>query len=906
MANKKTLFIIDGSSCLYRAFHAIPAFTTSKGFSTNAVYGYTQTLRKILKDHSPDFVVVAFDLKGPTKRHELFDDYKAGRPPMPDELGVQIEKIKEVTAAFNIPVLEHEGFEADDIIGTLVKEFVKKDIKAVMVTGDKDMFQLVTEDVTVLDQGRDREFGPKEVKEKLGVPPELVTDLMGLAGDTSDNIPGVPGVGVKTAAKLLAEFKTFDNVFKNIEKVKGKKLKQNLAEFKGQAELSRELATLHTNVPHGCGIEDLERKDPDYTALEALFKELEFTKLLKELIPAEASVAGGDVNIVVTEEELKALAMDIKKAGSFAIVVDAIEDLVPGRVSGLAVMHHFSKSKDKGKDKGKNSSALYYVPIGPEGEAGKGDSRAGLSEGAVVGDLKPLLEDEGVKKSTCDAKAVFAFSARNGIEPKSITMDTSLASYLLDPSRSHSIEDLSYEFLGRRPPEPGGAGTDEDDVTGPARLAEIARIVGELAPMLEERLKAEGLLGLLMDMELPLAGVLARMELRGVKVDGAALKKLSKKMATEIGALEKKIHLAAGEEFNINSPKQLSIVLFDTLGLKPIKKTKTGYSTNEVVLKALSKKHDVPADIIKYRGLVKLRSTYVEGLQKLMDPATGRVHTSFNQTVTATGRLSSSKPNLQNIPVKGEYGAAIRGAFVAKEGFTLLSADYSQIELRLVAHLSGDESLLKAFLSGEDIHSTTASDVFGVLPGLVTPEMRRRAKAINFGIIYGMGPHGLATELGVSMTEARDYIEAYFATYARVKEFIDRTVAEARERGYTETLFGRRRYIPELNAPTEQAVRFGERMAVNAPVQGTAADIIKAAMLKVDARISEEGLSSRMLLQIHDELVFEVSREVSREGKRDETKRVIALVTQEMEGVIELRVPLVVNVTCGESWLKAT
>jgi DNA polymerase-1 len=789
---------------------------------------------------------------------------------MPDDLGLQIPYIKKLVGAFNIAVFEKEGYEADDVIGTLAKKFSGSGLRVVVITNDKDMLQLVGEDCHVLDYINDREYGRDEVRERFGVEPARMADLVGLAGDPTDNIPGVPGVGVKTAAKLLNRFGTLEEVLTNSEKAPGKKLKANLSEYRDQAILSKELATLHADIPIVCDISTLRYKGPDLKALEGLLKELDFVKLIKEVIPADVEAVKR--RIVLTENELTALISRLKKSHSLAVTLQRAEEegnaIVP--VMGIAL----------GSAPGKGS----YIPIVESvGE--------GLSEGVIIRHLKKLMEDERVKKSSHNTKDLSVFFSRRGVALKGVVMDTSIASYLLNPTRFvHTLENVAYAYLGVRP-----EGAEVEGVQGAAAVAcSKASMVLRLAGVLEKELIEAGLTGLFRDIELPLSEVLADMELAGVKVERRILEELSREIGGELKALERVLYGAAGYRFNINSPKQLSSLLFEKLKLKPIKRTKTGYSTDEMVLTSLAEDHEIPRIILNYRQLAKLKGTYVDAMLTLINPATGRIHTSLNQTVTATGRLSSSRPNLQNIPIRDEFARKIREAFVAEVGYTLLSADYSQIELRLVAHFSKDPVLLDAFTKGEDVHKRTASEVFGIEPELVSSEMRRRAKAINFGIIYGMGPYGLSSELGITVAEAKEYIDAYFAHYSTVKEFIDRTVQEAKRRGYTETLFGRRRFIPELMSPNEGTIRFGERMAINTPIQGSAADIIKAAMIRIDKRLKAEALRSRMTLQIHDELLFEVHE--------DEKPKLIGLVTEEMEGVIRLEVPIKVNLKSGRNW----
>jgi DNA polymerase-1 len=810
---------------------------------SNAIYGFAQTLRKILKDYSPDYIGVAFDVKGPTYRHELYEEYKVERPAMPDDLGVQIPYIKKLVTAFDIPVFEKQGYEADDVIGTLAKKFSGSGLRVLLITNDKDMFQLVGEDCRVLDYINDKEYGRDDVMEKFGVEPARMTDLVGLAGDPTDNIPGVPGVGVKTAAKLLNRFGTLEEVLTNSDQAPGKKLKANLAEYRDQAVLSKELATLHADVPIVCDISSLRYEGPDLKALEGLLKELEFVKLIKEVIPVDVEAVKRKV--VLTEKELEGLVSRLKKSPLLAITLHRAEEegdtIVP--VTGIALSSAPGQAS--------------YLPLLESGGEG-------LSEGVIMRHLKKLMEDEGVKKSSHNTKDLSVFFSTRGVALKGVVMDTSIASYLLNPTKFvHTLENVAYAYLGVGPER-----AEREGVQGAAAVAcSEASMVLRLAGVLERELIEAGLTGLFRDIELPLSGVLADMELSGVKVERHILEGLSREIEGELKALERVLYGAAGYRFNINSPKQLSSLLFEKLKLKPIKKTKTGYSTDETVLTALVEYHEIPRIILNYRQLAKLKGTYVDAMLTLINPATGRIHTSFNQTVTATGRLSSSRPNLQNIPIRNEFARKIREAFVAEKDYTLLSADYSQIELRLVAHFSKDPVLLDAF---------------------------RRAKAINFGIIYGMGPYGLSSELGIKVAEAKEYIDAYFAHYSTVKEFIDRTVKEAKKRGYTETFFGRRRFIPELMSPNEGTIRFGERMAINTPIQGSAADIIKAAMIKIHKRLKQEALRSRMILQIHDELLFEVHE--------DEKRKVKELVTEEMEGVTCLEVPIKVNLKSGRNW----
>ncbi len=877
-SEQKKLFIIDGSACIYRAFHAIPVFMTSKGQPTNAVYGFTQTLRKIIAEYAPDYIVIAYDSKGPTFRHELREDYKATRPPMPDDLSSQIPLIKQVVKAFNVATLELEGFEADDIIATVVraaKEFGGgKPVRVSIVTGDKDMYQLVDDNTEIFDYARGRFIRDGEVHEKFGVGPGRVVDMLGLAGDKSDNIPGVAGIGVKTAAKLINAHGTIEEMLLDIENVTPERIKKKLIDYSQDALISKKLATLDAEVPLGFEIEDFASKDPDIEALSGILRELEFVKLIKELIPVEA--AEPFVQVVDGEAALLRLTGAVKGSGQAALVALPLAEF-----DGKGETGHFELEGigvAAGIGVAPNDQEVFYLPL-----AGR--------EGWLSA-LKPILEDKAIEKHSPDLKPLYKYFASQGIGLRGATMDVSVASYLISPGqRVLTIDDIAERELDQ------GLGVGAD--AQPAELAGArARATLRLSKTFRQRLTEHQQLGVFNEIELPLIEVLASMELAGIKVDCRILEALTIEMGQRLAALETELYAQAGYDFNINSPKQLSKLLFEDLGLKPVKKTKTGFSTDESVLTALSAIDEIPRKIIEYRKIAKLKSTYVDSLIQLVNKEKGRVYTTFNQTVTATGRLSSSRPNLQNIPVKGEYADAIRSAFVAKEGSVLVSADYSQIELRLVAHLSGDPVFVDSFMKDEDIHARTAGEVFGIMPGLVTGEMRRRAKAINFGIIYGMGAHGLAQALGISIKEAGDYIKEYFTHYKGVKQFIDTTIDEARELGYTETIFGRRRQILELQAGNEQVRRLGERMATNTPVQGAAADMIKLSMLKIDERLRAEGLKTKMILQIHDELIFEVPLE--------EVPIVEALVKKDMEGVISLKVPVKVNVTNSLNWCKSS
>ena len=875
------LYIIDGTSIVYRAFHAIPDLRNSKGLPTNAVYGFIQTIRKILRDFNPVYMAIAFDVKGPTMRHEKFTQYKAQRPPMPDLLVPQLPYIKEFLAALNIPVLEKESYEADDIIATVVKMASSVGFKTCVITADKDIYQLVDANTVILDYLTGEESGTEEVMEKFGVGPGQIADLIGLAGDSTDNIPGVPGIGLKTAVKLLKEYGSIDHIFSNIEAISGERLRGNLKKHRDDALLSRELARLHAEVPIELDLEAVKLGKTDHETLIRLLKELEFEKMLKEAAGEYAKsspkVAPEGYISIKDESQIKSLVQEIRKQKRTSITLFlSDEEFLRAALYGLSVA--FTEDR-----------AFFMTSGAIQGNIVTPDN--------IRDFIKTILEDDSIIKDTDNAKSLYLYALKNGVRLKNIGMDISIASYLLDPSRaSHTVEALSYELLGGMPEDfsirgEGGGGGEDDLIKACGKAIKIKA----LAHLLDKKLEDERLKALYLSLELPLTEVLASMEIAGVRVDPDILKNLSKEISVLIEDIERSVYALAGGVFNINSPKQLSKVLFEDLRLKPIKKTKTGYSTGEEVLTELAKVHELPDRILNYRQLAKLKSTYIDSLVALINPDTGRIHTSFNQTVTATGRLSSSRPNLQNIPVRGEWALRIREAFVAEKGFVLFSADYSQIELRIVAHMASDPALIDAFKKDEDIHARTACEVFGLKsPSDVTPEQRRRAKAINFGIIYGMGPYGLSLELGIPVEEAEAYITSYFNHYRSVKEFIERTIVQARSIGYTTTLFGRRRFIPELKGDVEANVRLGERLAVNTPIQGTAADIIKAAMIRIHRRMRDEGLRSRMIIQIHDELVFEAFK--------GELELLSAVVKEEMEGAVRLSVPVKVNMKFGADW----
>jgi DNA polymerase-1 len=891
--SRPTLFIVDGSSYIYRAYHAIRPLFTSTGIPTNAVYGFTTMLLKLLREWQPTYLVVAFDHPAPSFRKAMFEAYKATRPPTPDDLVPQLKLVREVARAFNIPQVEVEGFEADDVIATLTAR-ARDHADVTIVSTDKDLMQLVDERVRLLDTMRDKVFGPAEVREKYGVEPAQMIEVLGLMGDSSDNIPGVPGIGEKTAAQLIREHGTIEGVLARVDEVAGEKRRQSLREHAEQARLSRRLAIVRTDVPLPFDLEALRVRPPDREKLAEVLSRLEFHSLMKEMEiaqPVKPSAIDRDrYRTVLTEADLARVVESLRRAGSFAVDTETTS-LDPMR----AVLVGISLCWAPGE--------ACYIPL---------DHRylgapPQLGRERVLSALRPLLEDPALPKTGQNIKYDWVVLRRAGVTVGPIAMDSMVAAYLLDPGKpSYRLEELAREYLGHQMltyAEVTGRGKaqiafEEVDVETATRYsgedAEVAYLLGRL---LEPKIREAGLERLFREVELPLLRVLASMEMHGVKVDRAILADLSRRFEEMALGAERRIHELAGMTFNVNSPKQLQEVLFNRLGLKPLKRTQTGFSTDGDVLEELAREHPLAREILEYRSVTKLKSTYVDTLPALIHPETGRIHTSYNQAVAATGRLSSSDPNLQNIPVRTELGREIRRAFVAEEGNRLLSADYSQIELRILAHLSGDATLMDAFRKGEDIHARTAAEVFGVDPRDVTSEMRTSAKAINFGIIYGMGAFRLARELGIPQKQAQSYIESYFGRLPGVKRFLSETLEAARKEGEVRTLLGRRRFLPDLRSQNRNLRAAAERIAVNTPIQGSAADLIKVAMVRIQRALEEEGFRARMILQVHDELVFEAPEE--------EVERLGALVRQTMEHVADLAVPLRVDLSTGANWAEA-
>ena len=853
-------FILDGPGFLFRAYHAIPFLSTSRGVPSHAVFGMSTMLWKLLREDTPDYFAVAWDPPGPTFREEKFAAYKETRAPTPDDLRTQIPYVKTLFEALRLPVLEVPGFEADDVLGTVVERTRDLPIELVLVTSDKDMLQLVSPRVRVFSttgRGGDRViFDEAAVKAKWGVEPAQIPDILALMGDSIDNIPGVPGVGEKTAAKLIGQFGGVERLYENLSLVPGK-LRETLAANRKQALLSRELATVSTRVPIEVDLETFRRREPDWDRLRALWTELEFHSLLRQ-VPAQpaAEVAGGDVATLADTAALGQYLAQIP-AGEPVAVESVGDGGPPDPVITAVGLYHPSPG-----------SAL-FVCAGPdvtESVDARGRALvAALGGRTLIGhDVKALAE---------------WWLARGGTPPP--VEDTAVVAYLLNPARTnYKLEEVCAELLGEGP--------------GIARPGTRGKWIWDLWAMAPRALAEVGLESLYRDVERPLIGVLAEMERHGIRVDQARLGEFSRELEVHLERTTKEIFGLAGEEFNIGSPKQLAYILFEKLKLPVVKRTKTGYSTDADVLEQLALGHELPARIIEHRTLAKLKSTYADALPTLVNPTTGRIHTSFNQLVAATGRLSSSNPNAQNIPVRTELGRRIRAAFVPDPGWRFLAADYSQIELRILAHVSGEESLIEAFRRGEDIHARTASEVFGVALDAVTSEQRDIAKTTNFSVIYGVTAFGLSRGLDISPKQAQEFLDRFFARHPKVKAYLARTVKEGRERGFVSTLLGRRRYLPELRSGNPNLRGFGERMATNAPIQGTAADLVKIAMVRMAAELRAHRLESRMLLQVHDELLFEVPT--------GEVERLQALATGVMESAVSLDVPLKVDVKVGDDW----
>lgn len=882
---KQKLYLIDGNGYIHRAFHALPPLTNSSGQMVNAVYGFTRMILKILRQEKPDYVAVCFDFPAPTFRHKEFPEYKITRKETPDELKQQIPLAHKIVKALNIPVFEKEGYEADDLIGTLSENASREGIETIIVTGDKDALQLVDESIKVLNEPKDIFYTEEVVKEKMGVSAQQITDLMGLVGDTSDNVPGVFGIGPKTATELIQEFSSIENLYQNLSRVK-EKLREKLEKGREEAFLSKRLVTIVKDVPlevdvRACRVGEFDREE-----LLKLFRELEFKTLIVELLPQEEKHKV-DYKGIFSGKEFETLLDELKEAPLFSLDLETTSpDPMRAKIVGISfALEPYSAC---------------YIPL-MHSYLGAPEQ---LEKKYVLERLKHILENDSIKKYGQNIKYDLIVLKREGVDLSGIYFDSMVASYVLNPSKmNHNLDDIALEYLNYRTVPfseligKGKRATTIDKVEVERVIpyaSSDADIALRAAKIMERELGEKGLDKLFYEVEMPLVEVLAEMEMNGVIIDVDYIATLSRDFSLRLRELEKEIYKLSGQEFNINSPRQLSFILFEKLNLPVISRTKTGASTSEEVLLQLAEKHKLPQLIIEYRELQKLKSTYLDALPQMVNPETGRLHTSFNQTVTATGRLSSSEPNLQNIPIRTEDGRKIRRAFIPEKGCLFVSADYSQIDLRVLAHISGDESLRDAFLHNEDIHRRTASELFGVPQEEVTPELRRIAKTVNFGLSYGMSPYGLSKDLGVSQTEAKKYIDSYFQKYKGVKNYIEKIVVQARKDGFVSTLLNRRRYLPEINSKNGSVRGFAERIAINTPIQGTSADIIKVAMIRIREKLKAAGSKAKMSLQIHDELLFEVPEE--------EVDELSHLAKKEMEGAVSLNVPVVADIKVGKNW----
>lgn len=885
--NRKKLMVIDGSSLIYRAFYALPLLSTKDGIYTNGVYGFLTMLYKVTEEQNPDYICVAFDKKGPTFRHKEYKEYKATRQKTPSELIQQFPIIREILDAMNIVYLEMDEYEADDIAGTLAKIGEEKSLDVVLVTGDKDYLQLATDTTKVMITKKGitemAEYDRDKIIEEYGITPDRMIDLKGLMGDKSDNIPGVPGIGEKTGLKLLKQYKDMEEIYEHIDDLSGKKLKENLVEHKSIAFLSRKLGEIITNINLDIEIEDIATKKPNPEKLLELYEDLEFKSLISRL--------SGEYEM---EEEYLPCEYNIIKDSGYENVLEDIRNKKKFAFKFMISDHNYIEDDiiAIGIKTDENLTNVIFF-----------DGEDSVEE--FTAEFKPIFEDEDIEKLGHDLKTDIIILFRMGIEIKNIEFDSTIAQYIIDPAQSsYTINDISKEYLGYY-------GLDEEELLGKgkkkkmftdvedAQIAEYVSFIVEAAFDVETKMKAiikeQNMMDLYYDVELKLVEVLASMEYYGFYIDEVELENIGEELDIEIESLTNEIHEMSDSDFNINSPKQLGEILFDKLELPVIKKTKTGYSTNAEVLDKLKDQHPIIDKVLRYRQIVKLKSTYIDGLLSLINKDTHRIHSSFNQTITTTGRISSTEPNLQNIPIRTEDGRKIRKAFVAKDGdHQLVDADYSQIELRVLAHISNDKKFIEAFKNNEDIHTKTASEVFGVPKEDVDSEMRSRAKAVNFGIVYGISDYGLSRDLNIPRKESKKYIDNYLKNYENVKKYMEDIVVEGKENGYVETILHRRRYIPELKAKNFNIKSFGERIAMNTPIQGSAADIIKIAMVNVYDELKKRKLKSKLILQIHDELIIEASR--------DEVDEVKTLMKDIMENAIELVVPLTVDLEVGDSW----
>lgn len=935
MPAQERLFLLDGMALAYRAYFALISrpLRNSKGENTSAIYGFVMALMKILDDEKPEHIAVVFDARGPTFRHLAYAEYKATRQKMPEDMASQMDKLKEVVRAFNVPLIEVPGFEADDVIGTLARRAEKEKVLSYLVTGDKDFMQLISPLIKMYKPGKsggDVEIvDDSGVEKKFGVQPDKVIEVLGLIGDTSDNVPGVKGIGEKTAIPLIQKYGSIPELYEHLEEIPQKGVREKLRGAREMAFLSRDLVTIKTDVPLDLDFHELRASQRDTVGLIRLFGELEFKSLAGRLresgqglpvIPAASPAPGSsdprDINstqhtysCITTAAALKTLCKEMAKASVLVVDTEATgTDSLRSELVGIALCW--------------KEGEAYYIPMQSEQpqteytdglfagtttvSKGENNTSTALSRTLVLDSMRPIFEDPRIKKVGQNIKYDMLILRSHGVEIKNVCFDSMVASYVIRADGQHNLDALALEYCNYRTityQDLTGTGRNQKHITGvPLEAladysAEDADITLQVYKQQLIKLKELELLDLCETVEFPLITVLADMEFAGIALDGEYLEAMSKDLEKELEGLVSEIYKAAGVEFNINSTQQLADILFQKLGLPTVRKTKTGFSTDVGVLESLRNAHPVIEKLLAYRQLTKLKSTYIDALPQLINPKTGRVHTSFNQTVAATGRLSSSDPNLQNIPIRTELGSSIRKAFIAAPGNALLSADYSQIELRIMAHICGDEGLLEAFRNKEDVHATTAAKVFGVEPGEITRDMRRKAKEVNFGIMYGIGPFGLANRLEISQGEAKEIIGRYFERFPKVKQYINTTIDSARRMGYVSTLLGRRRYLPDINSRNQNIRGNAERQAINMPIQGTAADMIKVAMIAINKHIRREKLSTRMLLQVHDELVFEVPEK--------EGNIVREIVLNQMQGALKLDVPIEVDVGMGITWLDA-
>lgn len=877
------LLIVDGHAVLYRSFYAIRGLATSDGFPTNAIYGFLQSLERVMEEFPSSHVVLAMDSKGKTIRHEEYEEYKANRPEMPEDLALQIPKIEEIVDGLGYRVIREEGYEADDVIAKLVELSKSTGLDVLVLTGDKDLAQLVDDRVKLVDTGEDSDLevtGPAEVEEKYGVPPPKMRDYLALVGDTSDNIPGIPQVGEVRAQKLLSEYGSLEEVLYNAEEVSSTRVRNNLIEHGDRARKGKELVRLRTDFELDYSIEELRAGSPEPERVRERFKELELASFLEGLQGSSGELTW---KLVDTEEKLEDLAESLRNRGEFAFDVETDSlDPLSANLVGISI----AMDSDSG----------YYIPI-RHGES------PNITEKRVLETLKPLLEDPDVGKLGQNLKFDGLVLKGSDVDLMGITFDTMIASYLLKPTkRQHNLKEIARTYLGREVEEFGDLFSPEEEKdfrelsieeAAPYAVSD-STIIWSLKETLEKKLEERNQLDLFHELELPLIRVLRDMEYAGIKLDEERLAEGEKTLKDRLDSLQEAINELAGEEINPNSPKQVRKILFEKLDLPVIERTKTGPSTNANVLEELSEKHPLPEKLIEYRELSKILNTYLEALPETVNEETGRIHTSFNQTATATGRLSSSDPNLQNIPKGSQLGSELRKAFVAPSGKQLVGADYSQVELRILAHLSEDEELMETFRSGEDLHTKTASEIFEVEPGEVDREMRDRAKRVNFGIVYGITEYGLSRDLGISNEEAEEYIDGFFELYPGAKRFIDHLIRAAEENHYAATIFNRRRYLPNINSNNWQQRNYDRRNAINTPIQGSAADLMKIAMINVKEALEEDYLPGRLLLQIHDELIMEVEKPLAGEA-REKLKEI-------MEDSLQLKVPLKVDVAIGDNW----